>query len=214
MDGRRQRGDRARAKILDCSTTIASTEGLGGLTIGRVASEAGVSKGNITVLFGDKESLQIATIDRAAELFIASVVEPARRKSSPLERLLALVEGWFDFVEEKVLPGGCFISAASSEYRAKPGRIRERISDHRAAIAQRFRAFIAEAKACGQARPDADDAQVAFELMAFQAAANVAALMGDRPTFDRARRTSLDRIGSIATGPLPGPGGSEGDDDR
>ncbi len=63
-DGRRARGERARAQVLEHATAIASTDGLEGLTIGRVATDAGVGKGNIQVLFGDKETLQPAQAER------------------------------------------------------------------------------------------------------------------------------------------------------
>ena len=79
-NGRRLRGERARAEILTRSARIASIDGLEGLSIGRVAAEAGVGKGNIQVLFGDKESLQLATLEKAVELFHATVIFPAMNK--------------------------------------------------------------------------------------------------------------------------------------
>jgi AcrR family transcriptional regulator len=198
MDGRRLRGEKARARVLARSTVIASTDGLEGLTIGRVAVDAGISKSNITVLFGDKEALQLATLERAVEMFDEAVVQPALRKPTPLARLRALTELWFAFVEKRTLPGGCFITAVSSEYRTRPGRIRDRINEHRASGRARMRKLIREAKACGQIRTDADEAQLVFDLFAYQAAANVAALMGDEEQFERARRTTRKRIRSVA----------------
>jgi AcrR family transcriptional regulator len=58
VNGRRLRGERARAQILTHSAWIASKNGLEGLSIGLVAAEAGVGKANVQVLFRDKESLQ------------------------------------------------------------------------------------------------------------------------------------------------------------
>ncbi|MGO4683531.1 TetR/AcrR family transcriptional regulator [Hyphomicrobium sp. 2TAF46] len=193
-DGRRLRGDRARAQILARAVTISSTEGLEGLSIGRVAAEAGVGKGNIQVLFGDKEALQLATLDSAAELYRTNVIVPAMEQPTPLKRLLALVDGWFCFVEQRTLPGGCFVNAVSNEYRARPGRIRDRINAHRAATRERFRNLIREAVEVGELRPEVDVDQLVFELVACQAAANVAALMNDRDEFIRAWRMSLDRV--------------------
>lgn len=198
-DGRRLRGDRARAQILAHSTAIASAEGLEGLSMGRVAAEAGVGKGNIQILFGDKEALQLATLEKAVDLYQAMVVAPALGAASPTARLLALVEGWYDFVANRALPGGCFINAVSSEYRARPGRIRDRINEHRAATRVRFRALIREAKEAGELSPDLDEDHLIFELVAHQAVANVAALMGDQEEFARARRTSLGSIRSAMT---------------
>lgn len=200
-DGRRLRGDRARAQILAHAVTISSTDGLEGLSLGRVATEAGVGKANIQVLFGDKEAFQLATLETAVELYRTSVIVPAMAQPSPAKRLLALVDGWFAFVEQRTLPGGCFINAVSSEYRARPGRIRDRINEHRAATRERFRYLIREAMQVGELRPDVEIDQLIFELVACQAVANVAALMGDRDEFDRTRRTSLDRIRSVTPTP-------------
>jgi AcrR family transcriptional regulator len=193
-NGRRLRGERARAEILIRSARIASIDGLEGLSIGRVAAEAGVGKGNIQVLFGDKESLQLATLEKAVDLFQSTVIFPAMNKKTPLAKLLALIEGWFDFVEKRILPGGCFINAVSSEYRARPGRIHDRVVEHRVATRDRYRRLITEAKSAGELRADLDVEQLVFDLVASEAVANVAALMEDNDEFQRARSTSLGRI--------------------
>ena len=193
-NGRRLRGERARAEILTRSARIASIDGLEGLSIGRVAAEAGVGKGNIQVLFGDKESLQLATLEKAVELFHATVIFPAMNKKTALAKLLALVEGWFDFVERRTLPGGCFVNAVSSEYRARQGRIHDRIVEHRVATRDRYRRLITDAKSTGELRADVDVEQLVFDLVANEAVANVAALMEESEEFERARSTSLGRI--------------------
>ena len=194
IDGRRLRGERARAEILTRSARIASIDGLEGLSIGRVAAEAGVGKGNIQVLFGDKESLQLATLEKAVDLFQSTVIFPAMNKKTPLAKLLALIEGWFEFVEQRTLPGGCFINAVSSEYRARPGRIHDRVVEHRVATRDRYRRLITDAKSAGELRADLDVEQLVFDLVASEAVANVAALMEDNDEFKRARSTSLSRI--------------------
>jgi AcrR family transcriptional regulator len=193
-DGRRLRGERARAEILTRSASIASIDGLEGLSIGRVAAEAGVGKGNIQVLFGDKESLQLATLEKAVDLFQSTVIFPAMNRKTPLAKLQALIEGWFDFVEKRTLPGGCFINAVSSEYRARPGRIHDRVVEHRVATRDRYRRLITDAKSAGELRADLDVEQLVFDLVASEAVANVAALMEDNDEFKRARSTSLGRI--------------------
>jgi AcrR family transcriptional regulator len=203
INGRRLRGERARAQILTRSAWIASTDGLEGLSIGRVAAEAGVGKGNIQALFGDKETLQFATLEKAVELFHATVIFPAMDKKTPLAKLLALVEGWFEFVQNRTLPGGCFVNAVSNEFRARPGRIRERIMEHRVATRDRYRKLITEAKMAGELRADLDVEQLVFDLVANEAVANVAALLEDTQEFDRARSTSLNRIRDGVTSLVP-----------
>ena len=68
-DGRRLRGDRTRRAILAKAVDIASAEGLEGLSIGRLASELGVSKSGLFAHFGSKQELQLETIAAASEIF-------------------------------------------------------------------------------------------------------------------------------------------------
>lgn len=196
-DGRKRRGERARAAVLEQAVGIASIEGLEGLTFGRVATAAGIAKGNLQVLFGQKEAMQLATLDRAVDLYRTVVVKPALAQGSPLARLTALVDGWFAFVENRVLPGGCFLNAISSEYRTKPGVIRDRINICRAENRSQFRTLIQDARMAGELREDIDGEQLIFDLIACQAAANVAALMGDDAEFALARKTSQARIQAV-----------------
>lgn len=200
VDGRRARGDVTRSRILRSSIALASVEGLDGLTIGRVAESAGLKKANIQVLFGDKETLQIATLDRAVEEYRADVVAPALRKATAAAQLHALVNGWFNFVRKRKLPGGCLINAVSSEFRAKPGRVRDRINEYRAGTRDRFRSLIVAGRDAGEFRPDVDVEEIVFHLTAYQATANIAALMGDTTQFRRAHRASLRCIDAGLTG--------------
>lgn len=193
-DGRRLRGERARARVLDHAARLLSAEGLEGLTFGRVAEQAGVGKSNLQVLFGDKEHLQQAALTYAVDLYRAQVVEPALRRRTPLTRLRALVNGWFDFVETRQLPGGCVITAVSSEYRTRPGPLRDAIQNYREETRARLLGLIREAKAQGQLAADTDEAQLVVDLLAYQAFANVAALMDDSTEFARARASAIGRI--------------------
>jgi AcrR family transcriptional regulator len=200
-DGRRLRGDKSRAAILARAVNVASTEGLGGLTMGTLASDVGISKGNISILFGDKETLQLATLDAATEIFVTKVVTPALRLASPLERLRYLTDGWFDYVDSRTFPGGCLLYGTANEFRARPGRIRDRANHHRTAWIRLLTATVRDGQEAGQIRDDVDPDQLVFELTAFQSAANTAALLGDQPAFVRARRTSRECIAAAAGRP-------------
>lgn len=203
-DRRKRRGAQTRAAVLARAVAIASTHGLDGLTIGGLAQEAGLSKGNLRVLFGDKESIQIATLDAAVEVFAENVVTPALAEKSAVRRLLALCDGWYRYVERRVFPGGCVLYGTASEYRARPGKVRERVVHHRDA----WNGFLArtarEAQQAGELSAKLDVGQLVFELTAYQSAANAAALLGDRETFSRARQSSRQRIADAAADPRKG----------
>ena len=73
------RGDRTKRAILAKAVDIASVEGLEGLSIGRLASELGVSKSGLFAHFGSKLELQLETVQAASELFEEHVWQPGRR---------------------------------------------------------------------------------------------------------------------------------------
>ena len=58
----RPKGEATREAILDRAVDLASTDGLEGLTIGRLAAELEMSKSGLFGHFGSKEGLQLATI--------------------------------------------------------------------------------------------------------------------------------------------------------
>src|SRR3712207_6812053 len=54
-----------RAQIVERAMTVASTEGLEGLTIGRLADDVGMSKSGLIGHFQTKEGLQVAALEEA-----------------------------------------------------------------------------------------------------------------------------------------------------
>jgi AcrR family transcriptional regulator len=171
-----------REAILERAVDIASTQGLEGLTIGRLASELGLSKSGLFGHFGSKEELQLATVRQAARRFINRVVEPAYREPEGIAQLRALCEGYLDHLASGVFPGGCFWAAAAAEFDGRPGPVRDAVRDASAAWRDELER---QAKAAGAEDPG----QLAFELQAVAAAANSSfQLFEDRTAFDRARR--------------------------
>lgn len=202
LDGRHRRGAKARAAVLAQAMRIASVQGLEGLTIGALAADLAISKGNITVLFGDKQALQLRTLDAAVEVFVRHMIAPYVTIKSPIERLRRYCDGWFDYVEKRIFPGGCFLYSTSNEYRARPGPIQDRVKEHRNAWSTLLSKAARDAKFEGEIPADADTDQMVFELIAFQSAANTALLLGENEPFLRARRTSQNLL-AVAESPTP-----------
>lgn len=192
-DGRRRRGDRTRTAILDRAVRIASTEGLQSLTLGQVAAESGVAKTSVSALFKGKLGLQLRTLDAAVELFVSEVVRPHESLVSPRARLAAWCDAWFNYVEGRILPGGCLVTAAASEYRARPGVIQRAVRSHREAWRRLLLAAAEQAAAAGELT-NVDAGQLVFEILAFQAVANCASLLGDADDFARARSACEARL--------------------
>ncbi|MFC9435082.1 TetR/AcrR family transcriptional regulator [Nocardia sp. NPDC057030] len=177
-DQRLAKGARSRASIARHAADVASVEGLTGVTIGRLAADLSLSKSGIATLFGSKESLQLAAVKAARDVFLDEVITPSLDESSGMSRLRALVERWFGQVAEPAFPGGCFRVATLAEFDSRPGPVRDAISaDHRD-----FITFLSNEirRAQEQGHLGERNADViAFELDAVIAAAHTAHQMGD-----------------------------------
>lgn len=123
-----EQGERTRREILRTSADLASTVGVEGLTIGRLAEEVGMSKGGVYGHFGSKEELKEETIDAAVDRFRRAVIEPADSAAPGLERAWALVHGWIDSIEDELFAGGCFFYHTGAELDDRPGPARERLA--------------------------------------------------------------------------------------
>jgi AcrR family transcriptional regulator len=200
LDGRRERGRRTRESILATAVDLASVEGLGGLTIGRLATELNMSKSGLFAHFGSKEELQLATIEAAREIFIAEVVAPARAAEPGLPRLATLIEAKLDYLHRGVFAGGCFFDAVRSEYDSRrPGPVRDAILEEFGSWSRLVADMVRTAQRAGHLDPDADPDQVAFELDALGGAPNVRYQFdGDEASFDRARRAVRERLDALA----------------
>jgi AcrR family transcriptional regulator len=198
---RRAQGDRSRQAILEVAVHLASVEGLDGLTIGRLASETGMSKSGLFAHFGSKEDLQLATVDAARSIIIERVIRPAFEAKKGLPRLRRLCEIWFDYAENHVFRGGCFFAAAAAEFDSRPGRVRDRIAEIMKEWLEVLRWAIVDAQEAGQFDLKMDAIQLAFEINALEIGANWALqLFGDKQAFTRARTAVLERLRSHARG--------------
>jgi AcrR family transcriptional regulator len=199
-DGRKVRGDRTRRAILTAAVNIASVEGLEGLTIGRLASELGMSKSGLFAHFGSKEELQLAAIDAARRIFIDEVVEPARSAQRGLPRLEALLARKMAYLRREVFSGGCFFDAVRAEYDSRPpGPVRDAVTAQFEDWSKLLAGRIEAAQAAGHLDPTVEPEQLAFELDALAAAANVRYQFArDERAFDRAERAIVDRLRAVA----------------
>jgi AcrR family transcriptional regulator len=186
-DGRRAAGQRSREAILTSAVDLASQEGLEGLTIGRLAAEAKMSKSGLFAHFGSKQDLQLATVERAREIFVAEVVAPSLEAGEGPARLRSVLDAWLSYFERGVFAGGCFFIAASSEFDDRGGPVRDAVNAAMEDWVGFLEQLCAEALATG-AIPAADPGQLAFELNAIGIATNwELRLRRNAAALDRAR---------------------------
>jgi AcrR family transcriptional regulator len=175
-----------RDAILDQAVHLASTDGLEGLTIGRLATQMQMSKSGLFAHFGSKEELQLATVQEAAQRFIAEVIEPALDEPEGAARLRAYCERNLAHLERPAYRGGCFWGATAPEFDDRPGPVHDAV---RGAVEAWLKELERQAAIAGVEAPD----QLAFEVYSLVQGANVARrLLGDDSAFERAR-TAIER---------------------
>ena len=175
---------------------LASVEGLEGITIGRLASELGMSKSGLIGRFGDKQAMQRAVLAAAVQRFTDAVWRPASRCPPGLPRLEALIDAWIGHLREGVFPGGCFVTTASVEYDSRPGPLHDDVMEAVHRWLEILETEARRAQAAGDLHLDRDPADVAFELHSLASGGSVAGrLIGDAAALDRTRAAMRRAIG-------------------
>jgi AcrR family transcriptional regulator len=188
-------GERSYRTILDTAAQLATTEGLEGLSIGRLAGEIGMSKSGLYAHFDSKQDLQLATVGAAEEVFTAEVVAPAMEVPEGLERLETLCERYLSYVKRGVFPGGCFFASTAAEWDTRRGPIRDRVRAVLAGWTELLEANVREARRQGVLAQGLDTGQLTFEINALLHEANGHYLLfRDRAALDRAQAAIDDRL--------------------
>jgi AcrR family transcriptional regulator len=181
----------ARPDVLAKAAARASTEGLEGLTIGRLAASLGMSKSGVVGLFGSKADLQVATLRSAGDRFQREVIDKARAEPG-VARLRELLHLWLNHITT-AYPGGCFFSAAAAELDDRPGPARDELI----ALERRWIAHLeSEARLAirlGELPKSLNPHQLVFELFSVLLGFNFwNRLLGDPDAVSRAHQ-AIDR---------------------
>lgn len=181
-----------REELLEIATDRASVDGLEGLTIGRLASDAGMSKSGVAGLFGSKSDLQVATVRAAAARFEREVVGVVDAEAGAA-RLRALVHRWLDHIGD-AYSGGCVFIAAATDVDGHPGPARDALAEIERSWIDALAAEAKLAVRLGELPASTDPDQIAFELFGLLMAANFwNQLFDDAGGLDRARG-AVDRL--------------------
>ena len=192
------KGQRTRNSILEVAAALATEEGLDPLSIGRLAEATQMSKSGLFAHFGSKEDLQLATVDHAAKLFVAEVIDPARSAPKGLARIWALCDHMIGYAERQVFPGGCFFAATSFEFNNRPGPVRDRIEEMIRSWLSYLEHAVEQAQEAGELDAKVRAREIAFQLDAFAQASNAQyQLFRDPQVFDDARRAIQERLESL-----------------
>lgn len=153
-----------RDRILTHGLGIASAHGLHALSMGDVARQLDLPRSGLFAHFATKESLQLAVLDQAADMFVRDVIEPGMAAAAGEERVGALFGKWMQWSRSPRLKGGCPFVQASAESDALPDPVRVKLKevlDHWSGV---LAEAVREAKESAKFRSDLDESQVVFEL--------------------------------------------------
>src|SRR5687767_11665337 len=159
------KGEETRERIVDRAWRLASRDGLSGLSIGRLATELGLSKSGLFAHFGSKEGLEVEVLKAAAERFTDQVVRPALQAPRGVARLRKMFRAWLSWADDPAQLGGCVFMAAAAELDDAEGPQRDYLVAAQttllATLAKAARIAVEE----GQLQRDLDCDQFAFEML-------------------------------------------------
>jgi len=192
------KGEETRERILDRALSMATRDGLSGLSIGVLADELGMSKSGLFAHFGSKEDLQIEVLRLAAQRFEDFVWRPALKATRGEPRLRKVFERWMLWVNEPSSPGGCIFVAAAAELDDKEGRPRAfLVSEQKklcAAIAKAARLSVE----AGHFRSDLDCDQFAFDAYGVVLSYNFQRRLMRDPKAEARSRRAFERLIELA----------------
>jgi AcrR family transcriptional regulator len=194
---RKQREDglRTRKAILLEAVSLATVSGLEGLSIGELARSLGISKSGLYAHFGSKQELQLATIDEAERIFNLEVIDPSTKAPEGLGQLVAVCDLFFEHLQRRTFPGGCFFASAVLEMGTRPGPVKERVGEFQQRFIGLVFGFALKAQELGQLAADEDVMILVFDINGIILAANSSYVMnGDSAMLELARRAVRRRL--------------------
>ncbi len=156
------KGADTKTAILERGLEMASLVGLENVTIGSLAKAAGMSKSGLFAHFQSKENLQIDILAYAGELFSQGVIVPALKTPPGIPRIKTLAENWVKWNMD--LTGGCIFVTASSDFKDRPGKVRDFLIFQQEQWLDCLVRLARSAIKAGDFRADIDCEQFAFEL--------------------------------------------------
>jgi AcrR family transcriptional regulator len=188
-------GERTRGAILHAAVSLATVDGLEGLSIGNLAAAIGMSKSGLYAHFGSKQELQLATVDEAGRNFSEEVIQPALAAPPGLAQLEAVCEAFFQHLQRRTFPGGCFFAGAVLEMGTRPGPVKEAVAAFQTGFVNLIRGFATVAIDQHELPPGEDPVQLAFELNGIILATDANFVLHDNPAvLDLARQVVHRRL--------------------
>jgi AcrR family transcriptional regulator len=193
-------------RILWRGLEIVSERGLAGVSLGRLARRAGISKSGLFAHFRSKEELQVELLRAAEEALRREVVAPAMEAPGGLPRLRALVGCWLGWAVRSGLPGGCPLYGAAFELDdADEGPVRAHLTESKREWSGMLEGLVRDAMARGHLGGDLDATGFVWQLDGIYLSHHVSQRLMRDPEAGARARVAFE---ALVTSSLPGREGS------
>jgi AcrR family transcriptional regulator len=183
-----------RERILERGLALMSQSGLGGVTLGVLADQVGMSKSGLFAHFKSKDEVQIALLEYTSQYVRSHILEPAMKEPEGLPRLRALVRNWFGWAPRSGLPGGCPVAAGMFEFDDIESPVRDKIAALEAEWRMLLCGLVQRAVELGHLHADVDVEQFVWELGGIYLAHHTAQRFLRSPESDRRAATAFDAL--------------------
>ncbi len=181
-------------KLLEFGLNLMSQEGLSGVTLGRLAQQAGISKSGVFAHFSSKTAVELALLEYAQRFSAPRVLEPTLRAAPGIARVRALVENWFGWARRAGLPGGCPVAAAMFELDDVESPVRDKVFEMQDNWSRTLLAIVSEAVELGEFRAGLDVEQFVFELCGIYLNHHVTSRFVRHPKADQLAQRAVESL--------------------
>lgn len=181
-------------KLLEYGLGVLSQEGLSGITLGRLAQHAGISKSGVFAHFSSKAEVEMALLEYAEKFSAPHVLEPTFRAPAGIARVKALMQNWFGWAPRAGLPGGCPVAAAMFELDDVESPVRDKVLQMEANWRGVLGSIVSEAVQLGELRADLDVEQFVFELCGIYLSHHVSSRFVRHPKADERAQIATEAL--------------------
>ncbi|HET7176182.1 MAG TPA: TetR/AcrR family transcriptional regulator [Gammaproteobacteria bacterium] len=184
------KGQKTRADIISKAFILATYTGFESLSLSELAAEVRMTKGGLFAHFQSKEKLELEILEFATQVFLETVIAPAKAKPPGEARLRELFEGDLRWLRGEGGRRTCLFTVLAQEFHGKPGAVRDFLAAGQVRWKQGIASFAREAIEVGYLKPDLDLSQFAFEFFGIgQAYQHSIVLLKDPDSASRAYRS-------------------------
>jgi TetR/AcrR family transcriptional repressor of nem operon len=187
--------------LLDGALTLFWEKGYEATSIRDIVERTGVNQFGIYQLYGDKQGLFLAVLDRYRDTIVEGVFGIVERPDASLAEIRAYF-GQLVHHHSVTMPAmGCLMASSMAEHAADNAGIRERVGGHFERLRSGFIRALETARSRGEVRADLDIPTTAEYLaVSVQGLAVYSRLNSDAATLQRYVDTTL----SLVMPPTPG----------